>query len=494
MAESFHDPEALLREAGWLHGLTRRLALDPHAAEDLAQDTWVAALGAREGARGAARPWLRGIARNLLTRRLRRPEPRTEAAPEALASAEATPDELMARAELQQRVLAAVNTLDEAHRAVVLLHHHEGAPLEEVARRLAVPASTVRSRLQRAHARLREALDRDYHERGAWLALVPLGTGELAPVLPLEVMGMTTASKIALTGAVAVTAGIAVWRGVESTPSRTLYSDAFGNGYEIDHATGERRLISDPEAAESEVPRTRSTALTAEALDAGADVQEEPEAADDHETARVLEDLRSAMERSIGEVMNPSALLDAALMLAESDASDRAVPEPNPSGWMSFPLIDVPEGVEAHLLVAPPTSNPRFARVLALEMALTDLEEPYYVAGTPRVRPTASVTVWLGHDGEPLHAGFQSDLDIDTHEARKRGMLEGLTFTQNAYYAIDMNDPAKESFKTGGTENGQWFGNRDVPVVLEGRPLSHAHVERLGRRLELLYAGIRGTR
>jgi len=53
----------------------------------------------------------------------------------------------------------ALDTLEEGHRAVVLLVGLEGLTYEEVADVLALPLGTVRSRLSRARARLRRLLD-----------------------------------------------------------------------------------------------------------------------------------------------------------------------------------------------------------------------------------------------------------------------------------------------------------------------------------------------
>jgi RNA polymerase sigma-70 factor (ECF subfamily) len=55
----------------------------------------------------------------------------------------------------------ALDSLEEGHRAVVLLVGLEGLSYEEVAEVLALPLGTVRSRLSRARARLRQLLDGD---------------------------------------------------------------------------------------------------------------------------------------------------------------------------------------------------------------------------------------------------------------------------------------------------------------------------------------------
>src|SRR5512145_862622 len=63
--------ERVLAEDGWLRRIARRLVGDRDAADDLAQDAWVAALSSgRSGAE--ARPWLLGVLHNLRRKRSRR--------------------------------------------------------------------------------------------------------------------------------------------------------------------------------------------------------------------------------------------------------------------------------------------------------------------------------------------------------------------------------------------------------------------------------------
>jgi RNA polymerase sigma-70 factor (ECF subfamily) len=67
--------------------------------------------------------------------------------------------------ELDQRRLEKINQLDAAlsqlsdeHRVIVLLHDTEGYKLEEIHKLIGIPVGTVKSRLHRARARLREIL------------------------------------------------------------------------------------------------------------------------------------------------------------------------------------------------------------------------------------------------------------------------------------------------------------------------------------------------
>jgi RNA polymerase sigma-70 factor (ECF subfamily) len=56
------------------------------------------------------------------------------------------------------RLEAALNELSEEHRIVVLLHDSEGYKLKEIQEITGDPIGTLKSRLHRARARLREML------------------------------------------------------------------------------------------------------------------------------------------------------------------------------------------------------------------------------------------------------------------------------------------------------------------------------------------------
>jgi RNA polymerase sigma-70 factor (ECF subfamily) len=77
---------------------------------------------------------------------------------DALAARDASPYERAAHAQLGERVVAALRTLPEAFREVVVLREIEGFGYEEIAEMLDVNLGTVKSRLMRGRAALREAL------------------------------------------------------------------------------------------------------------------------------------------------------------------------------------------------------------------------------------------------------------------------------------------------------------------------------------------------
>jgi RNA polymerase sigma-70 factor (ECF subfamily) len=60
-----------------------------------------------------------------------------------------------------ERLDAALSQLSDEHRAIVLLHDTEGYKLSEIHELMNIPVGTVKSRLHRARARLREILGED---------------------------------------------------------------------------------------------------------------------------------------------------------------------------------------------------------------------------------------------------------------------------------------------------------------------------------------------
>src|SRR6185503_14761103 len=174
----------LLEDAGWLRSLATSLIGDPAQADDLVQDTWLAALRRPPSATGEARPWLGRVVRNLARNR-RRDRSRREAR-EELVHEERTfpgPDALAQEAEAQRLLAEAVTRLAEPLRDVIVLRYFQGLDSSAAAARLGVPASTVRTRLQRALEALRADLDGGFGNklgegRRSWaLLLAPLVRG-----------------------------------------------------------------------------------------------------------------------------------------------------------------------------------------------------------------------------------------------------------------------------------------------------------------------------
>jgi RNA polymerase sigma factor (sigma-70 family) len=184
MAEPAPTVDELLAHSEWLTRLARALVGDA-AAGDVVQDTYAAALAKPARPRGPVRPWLGGVARNMARMAARgrvRRERREQAVP--VHDDVPSPEELLARAQIQQKVGRLVIELPEPLRATLLLRFFEGLSAADIARAQGIPAATVRSRLKDALDRIRAALDAEHgNDRRAWasllapaLAAVPHGT------------------------------------------------------------------------------------------------------------------------------------------------------------------------------------------------------------------------------------------------------------------------------------------------------------------------------
>jgi len=160
----------LLQHEDFLRRLARAL-VGGAEADDLVQEVWQRAL-AHPPAEGAPpRAWLARVARNLASNR-RRGEARRREREERAAAPEAQPDpaaELERRFELRQRVVQALDGLDEPFRGTLLLRYFEALSLEEIALRQGVPLATAKSRHLRALEKLRAALDARCGRREEWL-------------------------------------------------------------------------------------------------------------------------------------------------------------------------------------------------------------------------------------------------------------------------------------------------------------------------------------
>ncbi|WP_443046549.1 sigma-70 family RNA polymerase sigma factor [Streptomyces sp. DSM 40750] len=156
------DPEAVERFVGALHRDVQRfvahLCADPQAVDDLAQDTFLRALGSlhRFEGRCSARTWLLSIARRAVTDSFRyaAARPRLSDVPDwRLAVEHAQPrglpgfDDGVALVDL-------LNTLPEERREAFVLTQVVGLSYEDAAELSGCPVGTVRSRVARARATL----------------------------------------------------------------------------------------------------------------------------------------------------------------------------------------------------------------------------------------------------------------------------------------------------------------------------------------------------
>lgn len=177
MADSAPSAEELLQHTEWLTRLARALVGDA-ASGDVVQDTYEAVLTKTSSRRGPLRPWLGGVARNvarMTARGTSRRERREQAVP--VHEEVPSPEQLLARAQIQQQVNRLVLELPEPLRSTLLLRFFEGLSAADIARAQGIPAATVRSRLKDALDRIRVELDSAHgNNRRAWVGLLaPLG-------------------------------------------------------------------------------------------------------------------------------------------------------------------------------------------------------------------------------------------------------------------------------------------------------------------------------
>lgn len=155
--------EAFARWAADLRTFVRRRVADEHAADDLTQEVLARFAVQLQGDDKPRDPaaWLFRVARNRIVDHLRATRTRQQVATgvdERLLEAASEPADDLDLAPLHASFRAFVHELPPLDREALLLTHYEGLTQAELARRLAVPVSTAKSRVQRARARLAEAL------------------------------------------------------------------------------------------------------------------------------------------------------------------------------------------------------------------------------------------------------------------------------------------------------------------------------------------------
>ena len=219
----------LLAQRAWIRRVAASLVHED--AEDIAQETWVAAIESPPESSSNVAAWLGTVARNFVrkraraeTRRGRRHMDAPDHRQEPL-----SPESLVERAELQQLIAAAVLELSEPFRSTLLLHYFEELSPAEIAAREGIPAATVRSRLKRGLDDLRAQLDRAHGgKRRAWLAPVGALAAHRGSAIPLAWKGlMIMKAKLTVAAVVAIVlAALVVGRQLQQRSSQSAASTA----------------------------------------------------------------------------------------------------------------------------------------------------------------------------------------------------------------------------------------------------------------------------
>lgn len=266
-------------ELGWLRALAAQLVCDAAAADDLVQDTLVAALRSRPQVRsaGGARAWLTAVLRSQAAYSWRAARNR-RTREERTARAEALPDtaELSAQAESQRALSEAVHSLSEPYRSVILLRYFHALTPAQIAAQRGIPPATARSQLSRAHELLRASLDRRHggDSRGWCVALMPLviersslveGAG-LSIAAYLGVLLMKHWLLVSVVAVLAAGLGVALRQGApaqregaaSSAPVATAALEVQSESTPSEAArTASRATVSESETQPPPVPRPR---------------------------------------------------------------------------------------------------------------------------------------------------------------------------------------------------------------------------------------------
>lgn len=278
--------ELVRRHLGLVYGVARRVVVDEHLAEDVAQATF--AILAREArhlqGRTVLASWLHRTAANQSAKLVRGEMRRRAREQEAYAMEKSGPEGEAAWERIAPRLDGALNRLGEADRAVLLLRFFEKKSAREIGTSLAVSEAAAQKRLGRALERLRGLL-------GHPAATVPSAT--LASLLMAEAVAATPS---VLTGAVttaalagATTAGaftfttlkLIVMSKLKTSAVAALIAAGIGTPLVLQHQTIERlragqspleaaaRRAGDLEAERERLARELAQARDARALSQG---------------------------------------------------------------------------------------------------------------------------------------------------------------------------------------------------------------------------------
>lgn len=147
-----------------VYRLAYRLTGDAHEAEDLTHDVFIRVFRSLDGfVPGTFEGWLHRITTNLFLDKARRKQrlrfdALTDDFAALLHSGTATPEQIVLREHLDADIQRALDALPPQFRAAVVLCDVEGLTYEEVAETLDIKLGTVRSRIHRGRAMLRESL------------------------------------------------------------------------------------------------------------------------------------------------------------------------------------------------------------------------------------------------------------------------------------------------------------------------------------------------
>lgn len=156
--------ELVQEHADSVYRLAYRLSGNQHDAEDLTQETFMRVFrSVKKYQPGTFEGWLHRITTNLFLDMVRRRQKiRMEALPEdyeRVPGTDMTPEQAFSVANLDPALQRALDELGPEFRVAVVLCDVVGMTYEEIGETLGVKMGTVRSRIHRGRAQLRESLE-----------------------------------------------------------------------------------------------------------------------------------------------------------------------------------------------------------------------------------------------------------------------------------------------------------------------------------------------
>jgi len=153
---------AFQRELDYVYRTLRRLGTTPSEVEDLAQDLFLALRRSwtEYDPERPLRPYLFGIAFRIASAHHRRRNREVAWGVVEVSDLAPRPDEIMQSKDARALVLAGLDRVPLARRAVLVMHDMDDVPVVDVAAALSIPMFTAYSRLRKARREFQVAIRR----------------------------------------------------------------------------------------------------------------------------------------------------------------------------------------------------------------------------------------------------------------------------------------------------------------------------------------------
>lgn len=230
-------------------------------------------------------------------------------------------------------------------------------------------------------------------------------------------------------------------------------------------------------------------------------IEPEPAVADPHEndTASVSEaivlreaavSLKSSIEASLFGVLDPTEIIDAALLLGRLDVDERPRSQADVSGCLVYPLLEPPEGVQASLLVGH-SRKAGVAEVLSLRIEIAPRELPYLLEGCARTGAGAQIQMQLDAHGQPLNLSILTDLPPSSRNLDLGLPLGSGRITNGVLYHVDADQPADWGVRVHGLNDGSPASWEGESLVVAGHGLLSQKLQAFSDMLADKYASVK---